>query len=209
MNPKIRFAPGVFSVLFCAGWIASASSMAAGATTTTGKPVDAYAEHAKLFVENQYPSAATCRTCHPTQYRQWSVSSHAYAQLSPVFNAMQATITKLTSGANGDFCIRCHDAVGMNIGEPTYMSNMDRNPTSREGITCIVCHRVAKDYGKISARFPLETGDITHPVYGPTGDAELKRVLSLPDTYRVTTNSAESGRKIHSDVKKFFQLIDR
>jgi hypothetical protein len=169
------------------------------------KPLDADAEHAKLFVENKYPSAATCRTCHPGQYREWSVSAHAYAQLSPVFNAFQATITKLTSGANGDFCIRCHDQVGMNLGEPTFESNMDRNPTSREGITCIVCHRLRNDYGKVSGRFALVTGSILAPVYGPTGDAELKRVLSEPDVYRVVTNDV-AGRKIHTDVVKFAAL---
>ena len=37
----------------------------------------------------EYPTAAACSTCHPTQYRQWSVSPHAYSQLSPVFYAMQ------------------------------------------------------------------------------------------------------------------------
>lgn len=172
------------------------------------KGVDAYAEHSRLFAENKYPSAATCRTCHPNHYREWSVSAHAYAQLSPVFNAFQATVTKLTAGTDGDFCIRCHTQVGMNLGEPEYESNMDRNPTSREGITCIVCHRVANAYGKVSGRFALVQGSILQPVYGPTGDAELKRVLSLPDTYRVVTNSTEAGRKIHTDVKKFFQLTE-
>ncbi|MEP6662655.1 MAG: multiheme c-type cytochrome [Verrucomicrobiota bacterium] len=171
-----------------------------------GKPVDAYAEHNKLFVENKYPSAASCRTCHPGHYKEWSVSPHAYAQLSPIFNAMQATITKQTYGSNGDFCIRCHTQVGMNLGEPVYMSNMDRHPTSREGITCIVCHREPNAYGKVSGRFALDTGDLLQPVFGPTGDEELKRVLSMPETYRVVTNRSEAGRKIHGDVKKFFQL---
>lgn len=171
------------------------------------KEVNAAAEHAKLFVENKYPSAATCRTCHPNHYREWSVSPHAYAQISPVFNAMQATITKQTSGANGDFCIRCHTQVGMNLGEPEFEANADRNPTSREGVTCVVCHRLANAYGKISGRFALVTGDLTHPVYGPTGDAELKRVLSMPDVYRVVTNQAAAGRKIHADINRSFQLV--
>ncbi|HWF17957.1 MAG TPA: multiheme c-type cytochrome [Verrucomicrobiae bacterium] len=175
-------------------------------SASTSKPVDANAEHAKLFVENKYPSAATCRTCHPNHYREWSVSAHAYAQISPVFNAFQATVTKLTQGANGDFCIRCHTQVGMNLGEPIYMSNMDRHPTSREGITCIVCHRLRNDYGKVSGRFALVTGDILTPVYGPTGDTELKRVLSMPDVYRVVTNETEAGRKIHTDINQFAAL---
>lgn len=186
-----------------------AQAAAATATAkTAGKPVDAYAEHSKLFVEGKYPSAATCRTCHPNHYREWSVSPHAYAQLSPVFNAMHATITKQTDGSNGDFCIRCHTQVGMNLGEAEYMSNMDRNPTSREGITCIVCHRLQNAYGKVSGRFALVKGDILEPVYGPTGDAELKRVLAHPDMYRVVTNAGTAGRKIHTDVKKFFQLTE-
>jgi nitrate/TMAO reductase-like tetraheme cytochrome c subunit len=177
-------------------------------SAAAGAKVDAYAEHEKLFVEDEYPSAATCRTCHPSHYREWSVSSHAYAQLSPVFNAMQATVTKLTSGSNGDFCIRCHTQVGMNLGEPTFMSNMDRNPTSREGISCIVCHRMNTPYGKVSGRFALVKGGILDPVFGPTGNAELKRVLGEPNTYRVVTNNTTQGRKIHTDVKKFFQLTE-
>jgi hypothetical protein len=184
---------------------AMATTSAEQAPSPSGKSVDADAEHAKLFVENQYPSAATCRTCHPNHYREWSVSAHAYAQLSPVFNAMQATITRNTSGANGDFCIRCHTQVGMNLKEPTFMSNMDRHPTSREGITCVVCHRLRNDYGKVSGRFALVTGSILTPVYGPTGDSELKRVLSEPDVYRVVTNDVP-GRKIHTDIEKFSAL---
>ena len=34
--------------------------------------------------------------------------------------------------------MRCHTPVGMNLEEPTFMSNLDRHPTSREGITCVV-----------------------------------------------------------------------
>jgi len=164
--------------------------------------------HNKLFAESKYPAAATCRTCHPDHYREWSVSPHAYAQLSPVFNAMHGTIVKLTSGANGDFCIRCHTQVGMNLDEPIFASNMDRNPTSREGITCVVCHRLENAYGKISGRFALVQGDLLQPIYGPTGDKELKRVLSLPDTYRVVTNKNEAGRKIHTEITKSPQLTE-
>ncbi len=60
------------------------------------------------------------------------MSQHAYAQLSPIYMAMQTTINMKTSATNGDFCIRCHNPVGMNIGESLYVSNLKRNPTSRE-----------------------------------------------------------------------------
>lgn len=179
---------------------------AAAAAGKDAKPVDAFAEHKKLFAENRFPSASTCRTCHPGHYREWSVSPHAYAQMSPVFNSMHATIVKQTAGSNGDFCIRCHNQVGMNLGEPVFMKNEDRHPTSREGITCIVCHRVKNAYGKVSGRFSLVEGDLLEPVYGPTGNEELKRVLSLPDKYRVVTDREKAGRKIHTEAKPFFQL---
>jgi Cytochrome c554 and c-prime len=163
-------------------------------------------EHEKLFLENRYPSANTCATCHPKQYREWSVSQHAYAELSPIFMAMQNTINRLTNGTNGDFCIRCHNQVGMNLGESVYISNLDRNPTSREGITCVVCHRIDRNYGKVSGRLALIEGDLFDPVYGPTGDAELKRVIKSPE-YRVVAKRGEPGRAIHADVVRFFPLV--
>jgi len=155
---------------------------------------------------DRYPSANECATCHPRQYRQWSVSQHAYAQLSPVYMAMQMAINAKTSATNGDFCIRCHNQVGMNLGESIYTSNLDRNPTSREGITCVVCHRVKQPYGKVSGRLPLEEGPLTAPVYGPKGGDELERVLSKPEKYRVVTDEDEPGRTIHKKAKRFFQL---
>ncbi|MDX2227578.1 MAG: multiheme c-type cytochrome [Verrucomicrobiae bacterium] len=146
--------------------------------------------HHNLLVSNEYPSAQQCAECHPGQYREWSTSSHAYAQLSPVYNSMQATINKLTHGTNGDFCVRCHNQVGMTIGEPVFMANEDRLPVTREGISCIVCHRVKNSYGRVSGRFALEKGDITKPMYGPRGDAVLKEVL---DNFQVTTDNAKGS----------------
>ena len=168
-------------------------------------PKSADEEHEALFLENRFPAATTCATCHPDHYREWSVSPHAYAQMSPVFNAMHGTILKITNGTNGDFCIRCHTPVGMNLGEPEFMSNMDRHPTSREGVTCIVCHRVNKAYGKLSGRLAIVEGDLFEPVYGPKGGEELKRVIDSGE-YRVNTERGKAGRAVHTEAEKFFQL---
>ncbi|MFQ5568275.1 MAG: multiheme c-type cytochrome [Rhodothermales bacterium] len=161
--------------------------------------------HQQVFLEERFPSANACATCHPDHYREWSVSQHAYAQMSPVFNALHGTILLLTNGTNGDFCIRCHSPVGMNLGEPEFMTNMDRHPTSREGITCIVCHRLENPYGKVSGRLAIVEGDLFDPVFGPTGDAELKRVLESGD-YNVNTERGKSGRAIHTDAVRFAQI---
>jgi nitrate/TMAO reductase-like tetraheme cytochrome c subunit len=163
-------------------------------------------DHDALFAESRYPSAATCGTCHPKHYKEWSVSSHSYAQLSPVYMSLNSEINELTSGTDGDFCLRCHSPIGANLGESPFISNLERHPTSREGITCVVCHRMNKDYNKRSGRLALVEGGLTEPIYGPVGNEELSRVLKNTDKYRVVTEKDQPGRKIHREAKKFASL---
>ena len=167
--------------------------------------LQAAAEHENLFAESKFPSAATCGTCHPKQYKEWSVSSHSYAQLSPVYLSLSSEINELSSGSNGDFCLRCHSPIGANLGESPFMSNLDRHPTSREGITCVVCHRLNKTYNKRSGRLALVQGSLLDPVYGPTGNEEMARVLK-DDAFRVVTEEGKPGRKIHKEAKQFASL---
>ncbi|MCK5831994.1 MAG: c-type cytochrome [Methylococcales bacterium] len=145
--------------------------------------------HDKLFKKTEFPSAQECGGCHLQIYREWSVSRHAFAQISPTFLAYQATLVKLTKGTLGDFCERCHTEVGMSSGEPILTSNSNRSKVAMEGVTCVTCHRVPEAYGKITGRLPLEPGDIQKPVYGPRKGDELKHVLDShannpPKTHR-------------------------
>ena len=168
--------------------------------------LQAAADHEALFAESKFPSAATCGTCHPKHYKEWSVSSHSYAQLSPVYLSLSSEINELSSGTNGDFCLRCHSPIGANLGESPFMSNLDRHPTSREGITCVVCHRLSKNYNKRSGRLALVQGGLLEPVYGPKGNEEMARVLDSTDEYRVVTEEGKPGRKIHREAKQFASL---
>ncbi len=166
--------------------------------------------HAACFDSDPYPSALKCQKCHEDHFREWSVSQHAYAQLSPVFNTFSNKLIKLTNGTLGDFCIRCHTPVGMSLHEPINISNMDRPPSSREGVTCVVCHRINQAWGKMSARQALVPGDIHHPVYGPFDNEGLKKVLANSDKWGVTKTEADPqrhGRDIHSDARRFFQIV--
>ena len=166
----------------------------------------AAADHEALFLEKKFPSAATCGTCHPKHYKEWSVSSHSYSQLSPVYVSLSSKINELTSGTNGDFCFRCHSPIGANLGESAFMSNLDRHPASREGITCVVCHRLNKDYNKRSGRLALVEGGLLQPVFGPKGNEEMARVLDNTDVYKVVTEEGVLGRKIHKEVKQFASI---
>ncbi|WP_419191795.1 multiheme c-type cytochrome [Engelhardtia mirabilis] len=163
--------------------------------------------HAELLERDPFPSARQCATCHERHYREWSASPHAYAQISPTYNAYQALLVNATNGTLGDFCVRCHTQVGMTLGEPIAASNAARSEVAVEGITCVVCHRVSTSYGKNSGRFALESGDIFEPIYGPRADDELRRVLGDPATYRrVVTDSDSPGRRIHAEARQMPQI---
>lgn len=181
----------------------TACTIAPHLTAADEEAVDA---HSAAFLADQYPPATACGDCHPRQYRQWSMSQHAYAQMSPVFNAMHGKILSLTNGTNGDFCIRCHSPVGMNLNEPEFMSNIDRHPTSREGVTCVVCHRLSQPYGKLSGRLAIATGPVTEPVFGPTGDpTEIDAAVKRG---RMVTEPDRRGRQGHGDVAQFEQITE-
>ena len=171
---------------------------------------DSKKSHLDLYLKEQYPTASQCASCHPRHYKEWSVSQHAYAQLSPVYMAMQTSINLLTSGTNGDFCSRCHTPIGTQIEEPLALANLDRHNASREGITCITCHRVADSYGKISGRLSIDAGDITASVKGPFGSDELDKVLNDKKKYRnlSTDSSNNRGKKVHAEVDRFYQMAD-
>ena len=185
------------------------SLMCSGQEVLAGKEADK--AHSEVYAESIYPSAKTCANCHKKQYSEWAVSQHAYAQLSPVYMAMQMRINTITSGTNGDFCIRCHNQIGMNFNEPIELSNLKRPASSREGITCSVCHRVNKSYGKISGRLPLVRGPMHSIVFGPSakdGQEEVDYVLNDPDKkgFRVVADPKERGLTIHKKSDSFFEL---
>ena len=163
--------------------------------------------HAKVFAESLYPSAKSCAPCHQQIYDEWALSSHAYAAISPMFNKFEQKINDLTNGTIGNFCMRCHASVGSALGETRYAALWERTPVSREGITCITCHRVHEEYGKINnAERWIAPGDIHQPMSGPTTADGLDEVLANKGLYKVATGPTERGTKIHTGVIQFTQL---
>lgn len=85
---------------------------------------------------------ASCEECHPTHYRQWLGSMHAYAADDPIFLAMNARGQRETAGELGDFCVKCHAPVAVALGKTTDGLNLDELPQSLKGVTCYFCHNV-------------------------------------------------------------------
>ena len=124
--------------------------------------------HARaVFADNLYPPAKVCGECHPNQYKQWSLSSHAYAAVSPMFNKFEQRINDISRGTVNYFCVRCHTSVGTALGEEREMAWWDRTPAAKEGITCVTCHRVGEAYGKVNGARRITPGSIHEPVFGP------------------------------------------
>lgn len=92
------------------------------------------------MLDGQIQSAELCASCHPRQYDEWRQSMHAYAALSPVFDAMTAKAYRDSTGDVGTFCTGCHTPQGALAGEPGSSTAATRSELSREGINCDGCH---------------------------------------------------------------------
>jgi nitrate/TMAO reductase-like tetraheme cytochrome c subunit len=160
--------------------------------------------HGAVFAADQYPSASQCAPCHQKIYDEWRYSNHAYASISPMFNKFEQRINDLSSGTVGFFCMRCHSGVGTAMREPRELATWLKPQVSREGVTCISCHRVDEEYGKVNAERSLIPGDLfSQPMYGPFEDSILQDVLKNRDYYKVATTPEELGINIHQKVVKF------
>jgi hypothetical protein len=84
----------------------------------------------------------TCAECHPVHHREWLGSMHAYAAEDPVFRAMNAKAQRETDGEIGDFCVRCHAPVALELGLTEDGLNLAELPREVQGVTCWYCHQV-------------------------------------------------------------------
>ncbi|HUP91480.1 MAG TPA: multiheme c-type cytochrome [Solimonas sp.] len=162
--------------------------------------------HADLFKASPFPSAVQCGQCHPRVFSEWAVSNHAYASISPMFHKFEQRINDLTQGTIGTFCVRCHQQVGTQMNEAREAPLWARSPVAREGITCVTCHRVKAEFGKVNGERHVEPGDITAPVYNTGRGHDLPEVLANPDDYGLRSAGNPDGKVGHSAVIKFEQL---
>ncbi|MEX1362907.1 MAG: multiheme c-type cytochrome, partial [Nannocystaceae bacterium] len=95
---------------------------------------------ATLSVDDRILDPATCEECHPNHYREWLGSMHAYAAEDPVFLAMNERGQRETNGELGDFCVRCHAPMALELGLTTDGLNMAEVPQHLRGVTCYFCH---------------------------------------------------------------------
>src|SRR5262245_20702044 len=153
-----------------------------------------------------YPTAAQCGQCHKQIYDEWSSSNHAYASISPMFHAFEQKFEQSTQGTVGTFCVRCHQQVGTLLGEDREAPLWARSQISREGVSCITCHRVKEQYGKVNGERRVEPGKIFEPVYGSGEKSVIKDILADKETYSVKTSKDGRGTDIHNGMMTNPQL---
>ncbi len=161
--------------------------------------------HREIYAKNNYPSAAQCASCHQQIYDEWRSSNHAYASISPVFHKFEQKLTDLSQGTVGYFCLRCHAGVGTSMNEKRDEPLWKRAAVSREGVTCITCHRVKEEYTKVNGDRRVEPGDLSKPMYGSRSGAGVAEVVKNKDIYHVKVKEDEPGPgiPIHTEGIKF------
>lgn len=167
--------------------------------------------HEGLWTEECYPSAESCRACHPKHYDEWSVSSHAYAAVSPMFQRFEQAMTELTEGTVGYFCMRCHSPVATQLEIPRTVSILDQPPVAREGVTCISCHRINEHYGRSSnGDRRIEPGNIHAPVGRGGNGAGLADALANAEKNKLKTHAGQKGpgQAIHNG-SYFFEPLTK
>lgn len=170
------------------------------------KPLPEDNPDAHALADLQYPSAKVCGECHPNQYRQWSNSSHAYASLSPMFNKFEQKINDLSQGTIGSFCVRCHASVGTALGERRDIPWWERSAASREGVTCVTCHRVGEAYGKTNAARRITPGTIHEPVFGPFDTMGGLEAISDARRFQILVSPDEPDRPDDPDGTRWIRM---
>ncbi|MEX2214694.1 MAG: multiheme c-type cytochrome [Phycisphaeraceae bacterium] len=168
------------------------------------KPVED--PHAKLYAEDRFPSASKCAGCHAKIYEEWRVSNHAYASISPVFHKFEQKINDLSQGTIGYFCMRCHSTIGTIMKEPREMPLWERSQVSREGVTCVTCHRVSQPYFKVNGERIIEEGDIHARVKGSSDGTTLAKLLEDMTILDPKGDKPGQTMKIHAKAVKFEQI---
>ncbi len=162
--------------------------------------------HQQVFSESDFPSATECAKCHETIFDEWRSSNHAYASISPMFHKFEQKINDLAPTI-GNFCVRCHAQVGTQLGENREDPLWERSEVSREGITCITCHRVNEPYGKVNGDRHVQPGKIYAPVYGSSDGSGLQDVIDNKKSYAVKTSKGDGrGKPIHNKAIQFTNL---
>jgi hypothetical protein len=166
--------------------------------------------HAELMASaGNFPTAAQCGQCHQQVYYEWSLSNHAYAAISPMFNKFEQKISEVSSGTVGSFCLRCHSGVGTSLGEQRHEAPWTKVDVANEGVTCISCHKVDEEYGRVNGERRINQGNLAFPVYGNIGGDGVSKALKEGLGNVVAQDPSPKGQRTIHAAGVRFRTIDQ
>ncbi|MCI5044024.1 MAG: cytochrome c family protein [Aquisalinus sp.] len=201
---KIAFC--LAAVLLMAAQAANAQGVQTEVSVAERTDLSSVDPHSAVFQESEYPSAVQCAACHQKIFWEWASSNHAYASISPMFHKFEQALSELSSGTIGTFCVRCHQQVGTQRGEPREQPLWERSLVAREGITCITCHRVSTQFGRVNGERHIQPGTIFEPMYNTGGPTNFPKVAADSDRYGVMTEPGGEETPIHNGAIEFEQI---
>ncbi len=83
--------------------------------------------------------------CHPTIYKEWSVSAHRYSAMDAAFQRVQEEMGKQNGPDSTRYCGGCHDPISLFAGMKTvFREKLTDDRGMDEGVSCLTCHAVVK-----------------------------------------------------------------
>ena len=163
----------------------------------------------KTLTTAELKDPATCQSCHPAQFAEWSRSMHAYAAEDPIFIAMNQRGQRETNGALGDFCVKCHAPLALRDGLTTDGHELASLPAAERGVTCFFCHSAQTIDGTHNNPLTLATdGRLFGPIADPVAGAPHPSVYStLFD--ETQTESATACGSCHDIVNQHDVALER
>lgn len=143
-----------------------------------GSPNDARAFAGRLA------QTQDCANCHADVAATYASSAHRFASLSdPLYLASVDAFRDKRGAKTSRFCGGCHDPVPMAAGTlDGAFAASDR--ASHAGVTCLVCHGIAKSTRDGNGSYALDTSPVPIPQPGDAASVERHRARVMRQTTR-------------------------
>ena len=146
------------------------------------------------FDAAQMDDVASCLECHPDAVHQWQSSAHAHASFgNPWYRTLVDDLREKQGFAASRHCGGCHDPLLLLSGR------MDRaigpgEAQALSGVTCLVCHSVAKATVDGNGSYVLDTSPVPYPEVGDEESIAAHRARLAMEPLRTPTLCASCHR---------------
>lgn len=134
---------------------------------------------------------------------------HAYASEDPLFRALNAKGQRETDGALGDFCVRCHAPLAVELGLTDDGLNLDALDPAVLGVNCYFCHTAESVEGRHNNPVVLARDGVLRGSYADPVDNAFHRSAYSPLLDRDAPDSAGLCGSCHDIVTPSGAHIER